>query len=186
MQKTIQVSKPKSMFIGFLSVLTVTLLFSCSKNAADVPNPANEVAATASRPEQSSNDNIIHAVPFETTLFVPCANGGAGENVVLSGFTNFVYRISWTDRGFTSGYHENVHEVKGVGAITGEKFTASGGTNGTVMGSWVNDQWVGILNRQMRVIGQNTSFTVKYKSHITVISDGTVKVNNIEQTADCN
>jgi hypothetical protein len=186
MQNTIQVSKPKSMFIGFLLVLTVTLLFSCSKNSADVPNPANEGPAAASRSEQSSNDNIIHAVPFETTLFIPCANGGAGENVILSGFTNFVYRISWTDHGFTSGYHENVHEVKGVGAISGEKFTASGGINGTVMGSWVNEQWIGILNRQMRIIGQNTSFTVKYKSHITVISDGTVVINNIDQTADCN
>jgi hypothetical protein len=70
----------------------------------------------------------------------------------------------------------------------GEKFTASGGTNGTVMGSWVNDKWVGILNRQMRVIGQeyqlhchntNLIFTVIIRRH-------GVKVNNIEETADCN
>jgi hypothetical protein len=169
-----------------VSVFTVAFLFSCSKNAADISNPAANESVASNKPAQSANDNIIHAVPFEATLFVPRANGGTGENVELTGFTNFVYQLSMNENGFTMPYHDNVHQVKGVGAVSGEKFVASGGTNGVVRGSWVNEKWIGTTISQMRVIGQHTRFTVTYKYHITVISNGTVIVNSIEQTADCN
>ena len=185
MQNVIQVSKIRSMISGFLSVFALALLFSCSKNAADVPEPAVQEATQANASSNSSRDNIIHAVPFETTLFVPCANGGAGEDVLLTGFTNFVYGMTWTDHGFTLVYHDNVHRVTGVGVTSGEKFTASGGTNGTVMGSWVNSQWVGTTTQQLRVIGRNNSFFVTYKYHIVIASDGTVTVNSEEETAAC-
>jgi GTPase len=185
MQNAMQLSKIRSMIISFLLVLAVALLFSCSKNVADVSKPVVEDATAANASSNSSSDNIIHAVPFETTLFVTCANGGAGEDVVLTGFTNFIYQMIWTDHAFTLVYHDNVHNVTGVGVSSGETFIASGGTNGTVLGSWLNSQWIGTTIRQMRVIGQNTSFTITYKYHITVTSDGTVIVNSREQTADC-
>ena len=186
-----QISNPKaiglrSMILGFLSVLTVALLFSCTKNVADVPNQAAEEATAVDENPHGKNDNIIHAVPFETTVFVPCANGGAGEDVKLTGFTNFIYGLVYTDHGFTLVYHDNVHQVTGVGLSSGEKFVASGGTNGTVNGVWYSSQWVGNTTTQMKIIGQSTKFTVIYKHHITVSQDGSVTVNNIEQTADCN
>jgi hypothetical protein len=174
------------MVIGFLSVLAVAMLFSCTKNVADISQPAAEELTAANASPNSANGNTIHSVPFETTVFVPCANGGAGEDVALTGFTNFIYQISWTDQGFTLVYHDNVHRVKGVGVNSGEKFIASGGTNGTVNGSWVNSQWIGTTITHMRIIGPNTNFTVIYKNHITVTSDGNVSVNNVEATAECN
>lgn len=124
-------------------------------------------------------------MPFETTVFVPCANGGAGEDVKLTGFTNFIYGMTWTEHAFTLVYHDNVHQVKGVGLSSGEKFVASGGTNQTVLGVWYSSQWVGTLIAQMRIVGQDTRFTVNYKYHITATPDGNVTVNSTEQTADC-
>lgn len=185
MQHAMQISKSRPMIIGFLAVLTVALLFSCTKNAADAVKPADEEATAANASSNSSNGNIIHAVPFETTLFVPCANGGAGEDVTFTGFTNFIYQITWTDQNFTLVYHDNVHKVTGIGASSGETFVASGGTNGTVMGSWVNSQWTGTTIQQLRVVGRNNSFFVTYKYHITVTSDGKVIVSSNEDTADC-
>jgi hypothetical protein len=191
MQNKMQISNPvaigwRSMILGFLSVLTVALFISCTKNVADVPNQAVEEATVANGSSNGSNDNIIHAVPFETTVFVPCANGGAGEDVKLTGFTNFIYGTTWTDHGFTLLYHDNVHQVTGVGLSSGESFVASGGTNGTVLGVWYSTQWVATTTRQMKIVGQNTRFAVSYKYHITVTGDGNVTVNSIEQTADCN
>jgi hypothetical protein len=191
MQNKMQLSNPiaiglRSMIMGFLSVLTVALLFSCTKNVADVPNQTAEEATAVDGNPNGKNDNIIHAVPFETTVFVPCANGGGGEDVRLTGFTNFIYGLIYTDRGFTMLYHDNVHKVTGVGLSSGESFVANGGTNGTVMGVWYSSQWVGNTTTQMKIVGQNTMFTVIYKHHITVSQDGSVTVNNTEQTADCN
>ena len=136
MQNTMQISKLRSMILGFLPVLTVALLFSCTKNVADVPNQAAEEATAVDANPNGKNDNIIHAVPFETTVFVPCANGGAGEDVRLTGFTNFIYGLIYTDRGFSMQYHDNVHQVTGVGLSSGESFVASGGTNGCT--AWDN------------------------------------------------
>jgi hypothetical protein len=191
MQKTMQNSNPiaiglRSMILGSLAVLVTALLFSCTKHVASVPNQAAEEATAVDGNPHGTNDNIIHAVPFETTVFVPCANGGAGEDVRLTGFTNFIYGLVYTDRGFSMLYHDNVHQVTGVGLSSGESFVASGGTNGTVVGVWYSSQWVGNTTTQMRIVGQNSRFTVIYKHHITVSQDGSVTVNNTEQTADCN
>ena len=170
---------------GFMALVAMVLLFSCSKNMADIPAQENAGLAAANESAPSNTRNSIVAVPFENTLFVPCANGGAGENVTLTGKTNFVYQMAWNDHGFTLVYHDNSYQVTGVGLSSGETFVASGGTQGTVMGSWVNDQWIGIMVRQLKITGQNTSFTVVDKLNLIVTPDGNVKVNSREQTADC-
>ena len=82
-------------------------------------------------------------------------------------------------------YHDNYHEVKGVGVSSGETFTGSGGTNGTVMGSWVNSQWVGTMVRQVKVIGKSTVFKVTETLHLVVTPDGDVTVDARDQTVDC-
>lgn len=186
MQNLKQPTRLKVFNTSLLAFFTMLLLFSCSKNQVDIPGRESGELSVSQSSSQSQNENTIHAVPFETTVFVPCANGGAGENVELTGFTNFVYQLAWNETRFVMPYHDNVHGVTGVGAISGEQFVASGGTNGTVMGSWVNSQWIGTLIRQLRIIGRNTQFTVTYKYHITVTSDGTVVVKNTDQTAACN
>ncbi|HET9746160.1 MAG TPA: hypothetical protein VFP97_10620 [Chitinophagaceae bacterium] len=185
MQHSIQLPKLKSMIIAFSSVFATTLLFSCSKNVADVGQPTVE-ETTANASSNTGNGNTIHAVPFENEFYVPCANGGAGENVVLNGFINYIYQLSWTDNGFTMVYHDNAHKVTGTGVSSGESFVASGGTNGVVMGSWVNSQWIGTTIGQLRIVGRNTNFVISYKYHITVTQDGTVVVETGELTVDCN
>lgn len=185
MQHSIQFPKLKSMIIGFSSVFATTLLFSCSKNVADVASPTVE-EITANPSSNTGNENSIHAVPFENEFFVPCANGGAGENVVLTGFINYIYQLSWTDSGFTMVYHDNAHQVTGTGVSSGELFVGSGGTNGIVRGSWVNGQWIGTTIGQLRIIGRNTNFDITYKYHITVTQDGTVVVETEELATECN
>ena len=83
-------------------------------------------------------------------------------------------------------YHDNFHEVEGVGLTSGETLVASGGTNGIVLGVWYSGQWVGTTISQMKVIGKNTRFTITFKYHITVTPDGNVTINSREQTIDGN
>jgi hypothetical protein len=186
MQQVIQVSKLRSAIFGFLSVMTAALLFSCTKNVADVPIPANEEVATVNASYHQSNRTSITDVPFENTLFVPCANGGAGEYVSISGETNFVYQIAWNDQSFHLSYQSNDHNVTGIGLASAENFVGSGGSHDAVMGSWVNGEFISNLVQETRLIGQNTKFTIRYKLHLVILSNGDVTVNIREQTADCN
>jgi len=174
------------LFSAVLSAMFVTvLLFSCTKNISDTPAPQNVQLTSATISPNASTRTSIVAVPFENTAFVPCANGGAGDSVRLTGKTNFVYQMTWTDHDFTMVYHDNDHEVKGVGVFSGETFTGSGGTNGTFMGAWVNSQWVGNFVEQTKVIGKNTVFTITQKLHLIVTPDGNVVVRIVDQTVTC-
>jgi len=180
-----QVSKFESLSAALSVFFVVAALFSCTKNIADVPAQQNAQLTSANASSNASTRTSTVAVPFENTVFVPCANGGAGEDVSLTGKTNFVYQMTWTDHDFTMLYHDNDHEVKGVGLSSGETFTGSGGTNGTVMGSWVDSHWVGTMVRQVKVIGKNTVFKVSQKLQLVVTPDGNVVVDIREQSAVC-
>jgi hypothetical protein len=125
-------------------------------------------------------------VPFENTFFVPCANGGAGEDVMLTGFLNYTYQGTWTDNGFKLVYHDNGEHVTGTGVTSGESFVGSGGTNGIAIGSWVNNQWIGSTTGQLKIVGKKTNFTISYKYHMTVTRDGTVTVYSEALSVDCN
>jgi hypothetical protein len=185
MRNVNQTSTLKLLSIFFLALFSMVLLFSCSKNAAELTGQDKAELTVADASSPSSSRNSIVSVPFENTVFVPCANGGAGEDVLLNGYTAFVYQIVWNDHDFSLSYHGNDHHVTGVGLSSGESFVSSGGFEGTVMGSWVNEQWVGTIIRQLRIIGQNTVFTVNYKLQLIVTPDGKVTVSAREQTADC-
>jgi hypothetical protein len=128
MQHVKQVSKFKLLSTSFLALFVMLLLVSCSKNITEIPGHDNTGASANIQSPQAQPNNGLVAVPFEETLFVPCANGGAGENVTLTGTSNFVYQITWNDHGFHLVYHANSHGITGVGLSSGETFSRFDGT----------------------------------------------------------
>ena len=185
MRNSKHVSKFELLSAALSAFFVVAVLFSCSKNMADVPAQQNLQLTSANASSNASTRTSTVAIPFENTVFVPCANGGAGEDVLVTGKFNLVYQMTWTDHDFTMVYHDNDHQVKGVGLSSGETFTGSGGTNGTFMGAWVNSQWVGNFVERTKIVGKNTVFTIIQKLHLIVTPDGNVVVNNVEQTVTC-
>jgi hypothetical protein len=186
MQLSFQISRLKPMIIGFLSVFVSVLLFSCSKNAADSAQPAGAEIATTKPSSEPIHQGTNYIVPFDNTFFVPCANGGAGEDVIISGFLNYTYEGTWSNDGFKIVYHDNAQHVTGTGVSSGESFVGSGNTNGIAIGSWVNDQWIGSTTGQLKLVSKNASFTVRYKYHMTVTRDGKVTIYSEALSEECN
>lgn len=185
MQIAKQTSIVKLIFYLLVLFTTLSILFSCSKDKADV-TLAKDADLAAGISSKASPRTSTVAVPYENTVYVPCANSGAGEYVQLSGNTNFLYTISWTDHGFTFGYHANSYRIKGVGLSSGETFVASGNTEGQVAGSWINGQWIAITIDQLRVTGSKTSFVIKNTYHAITTPGGDVVMNLHEQEVRCN
>ena len=183
MKKVKQASKLEAFSVGISALFVIMLLISCSRSTNDLP--AKSETTSASIAPQASTRTSLVAVPFMNTFYVPCANGGAGEQVILSGATNFVYQLQWNEQGFSLSYHFNHHGVTGVGVSSGEKFVGTGGNQTVASGSWTNDKWESITTEQFRVTGQNVTFVVTYKYHITVTANGEVVVQIFEETADC-
>jgi hypothetical protein len=114
--------------------------------------------------------------PISLTVFVPCAAGGTGENVALSGNLHDLFTVTFDGNG---GFHlyasDNPQGVSGVGLTTGNKyqgtgitlFDAQGTAGGTSVFTFVNN---------FRIIGSGpgNNLLVHENFHVTVNPDGTV------------
>ena len=185
MQNAIQLSKIRSMIIGSLSVAALTLLFSCSKNIAEIPGQEEVSASNQSSGAQTQNS--IELAPYASILFIPCANGGAGEDVTLTGTVRIVRQGINNNQRFTFTLHAIPDGVTGVGLSTGDNFTAIGGSQETVTGTIeYGGQYSATYIQQMRFTGQGISFIVKYKFHVTVTSNGEISTRIDEEKIECN
>jgi hypothetical protein len=119
-------------------------------------------------------DNV--RVPFETIVFVPCAAGGIGEEVYLSGSLHLLFRTTFDNRGgFHSKFHAQPQGLSGIGLTTGDKYQGTGVTqdnfNGRVGSTYtfVNNFWI---------IGQGSgnNLQIHENLHITVNANGEVTV----------
>jgi hypothetical protein len=123
--------------------------------------------------------------PIAIDVLIPCANGGLGEIVSLSGNLHDLFHITIDGRG---GGHFRVHDnpqgITGVGQTTGAKYQATGvtqsQTNFTV-GS--TDTFI----NNFRIIGQGpgNNFLVHENFHVTVNANGTVTVAHDNFSIEC-
>jgi hypothetical protein len=180
------VKKMRSPILLFPSILLMLLLLSCKKSMNELP-VQDKVEASLSN--QSSGANVSSTeeiVPYDQTLFVPCGNGGAGEDVALTGSLKILENIVYNNHGFTFNYHVITQGITGVGLSTGEKFQASGGNKGTITGEFGEEgQYSRVFIQQLRIIGENSVFKVTYKTKITITSDGKITTSIEDETIDC-
>lgn len=185
MQTAKNISLLKLLTHLMISIFTIMVLFSCSKEKTGTPVPANARLSPSISANASTRTSTV-AVPYDWTVYVSCGNGGAGEYVHITGSTNFVYTLSWTDHGFTYGYHANTYKIQGVGLTSGNTYVGSGFTEGQSLGSWVNEQWIFTLVDQLKLVGPNGSFTVRNTYHVTENPDGTVENRLVDHDTSCN
>ena len=115
-------------------------------------------------------------VPFAQINLVPCADGGAGELVLIEGTLHIQQHITINDNRATIKSHFQPQGADGVGLSTGDPYNATGVTqevdtlpltNGAAEFTFINN---------FRLIGQgpNNNLLVHQTVHTTVNADGTV------------
>ncbi|HEX4849224.1 MAG TPA: hypothetical protein VFV08_00390 [Puia sp.] len=184
-QEANQSTKVKFICYSILGMFLLLQMSSCTKNAVEAPGQNKIQESTLNKSATPNTNNSLMEVPFEDTLFVPCANSGAGERVVISGNMHYVYQLAWNDQGFHLVYHENTRQVIGIGLTSGDRFVASDGMQGTVTASWVNQRWIGTTDSHLRLVGKNANYSVDYKDRLVVTPDGKVVVDITDVTIDC-
>jgi hypothetical protein len=115
--------------------------------------------------------------PISLTVFVPCAAGGAGEVVFVSGELHDLYHVTLADNGsFHLDASDNPQGVSGVGLTTGAKYQGTGISRSDVNeASAILPLNVTFVNN-FRIIGQGpgNNLLVHDNFHVTVNPDGTV------------
>jgi len=161
--------------------LTVGLLAGCQQDATAPVLPADGPAFAAS----GGGVDVNQIIPWSANNWVPCANGGDGEFVALSGNLHALYNVTFDNHG---GVHVKSHYqpqgISGFGSVTGDMYHATGLTQweyNAVVGqqyTWVNNY---------RIIGQGpgNNYVEHEDIHVTVNLDGTVITEHDHLSVEC-
>ena len=113
------------------------------------------------------------------TFFVPCAAGGAGEIVDLSGPLHTLITFTINGNNVSGTAHFQPQGIVGTGETTGDKYQGTGVTKDTgFKGSFQNGQFTQSFVNNFRIIGAGpgNNFLSHEETHITINADGTVTV----------
>ena len=109
-------------------------------------------------------------------VFVPCANGGAGEVISLDGPLHILITFTINGKNVSGKTHFQPQGLSGVGLDTGDKYQATGVTQDRFKASLQNGQFNATFVNNFRMIGQGpgNNFLVHENFHVTVNANGEV------------
>jgi hypothetical protein len=137
---------------------------------------------------QAGNTTITNtSTPISGTEFVPCAAGGAGELVDVSGSIHEVIRTTINGNNVSMTFHENFQGLKGVGETTGDTYVGNGEENVSQTASLNNGQANFTGQEHININGQGSApnFSLNVIEHTTVNANGDVTVFFDNFSVDC-
>jgi hypothetical protein len=137
------------------------------------------VGLLAAGPARAAGTSFTASVkiPIDLTVFVPCANGGAGEFVTLSGNLHDLFHVTFDGSGgLTIKFLDNPQGVSGVGETTGAVYHGTGQTQETFHFSGVSDSFSDTFVNVFHIVGTGpgNDFFVREVFHVTVNANGTL------------
>jgi hypothetical protein len=160
----------------------------CMKEAKAPVNNQNEAKINSGT--QSNAALVITSnekIPIDLPVFISCANGGAGEFVVLSGPLHVTTQVTINGNRVHFKEHFQPQGLSGIGETSGNKYQATGVTQDDFSGSFVNGQFQTSSVNNFKIIGQGpgNNFLIHENFHVTVNANGTVTTVIDNFKADC-
>jgi hypothetical protein len=120
-------------------------------------------------------------------VFIPCAAGGAGEVVDLSGPLHTLISFTINGNNISGYFHFQPQGISGTGETTGAKYQATGVTQESFKASLQNGQFNFTFVNNFRIIGQGpgNNYLVHETLHLTINADSTVTVYHDNFSVDC-
>lgn len=146
--------------------------------------------ALALAPPVASQAAVVTNVqePIDTFLGIPCANGGAGEVVHVTGTLHSLSSITMDGRGGIHGTdHFQPQGVSGVGLTTGATYRATWLLSGTFNFDLDDAPEELTAFNDLRLIGQGRAdnYLVHSVLHLTINANGVVTVDSFKFSAEC-
>jgi hypothetical protein len=140
-------------------------------------------AATTSSAGVVVNDSS----PIVLVVFVPCADGGTGELVVLEGNLHTLVTFTLNGNNVSGKTHFQPQGISGVGLTTGDKYHGTGVTQDHFKGSLQNGQFTSTFVNNFRIVGQGpgNNFSIHENFHLTVNANGVVTVTHDNFRVTC-
>jgi len=143
---------------------------------------------TSARAQAVTNTTNVQ-VPLNFPQFVPCANGGAGDIVILTGTVHILAHVTVDAQ---AGIHvhtvTNFQDVSAVGQVTGLNYRGVGVLHTDMINNnGPTQQLEGTQESTFQVVGQGPGNNLKFKAlfHQTVNSNGEFTADVVNVSADC-
>jgi hypothetical protein len=137
------------------------------KKVAVLAAAAAVALATANLAQAAVSSNV--SVPLATSTFVPCADGGAGEIVNLTGNLHILATVTFDSAGGVHGtLLFNPQAVSGVGSVSGVAYRGTGGTLSTFTG---NVGAVSTLVNNFRIVGAGGAGSLQVHENVALVVD---------------
>jgi hypothetical protein len=126
-------------------------------------------------------------VPFAQAVFVPCANGGAGEFVLVEGTLHLQEHITINNNRANLKIHAHPQGAKGVGQITGDIYHATGVTQEQDSIPLVNGAFEFTFINNFRLIGPgpDNNLQTHQTIHLTMNANGVITAIVDNTSVDC-
>jgi hypothetical protein len=128
------------------------------------------------------------SVPLDGfSVFIPCANNGAGELVIFQGNLHVLLSFTINNNRVSGKDHFQPQGLTGTGNVTGDKYQGTGVTQSMFSGSLVNGQFESTSVNNFRIIGQGpgNNYLVHEIAHITINANGLATVFFDSLSVDC-
>ena len=126
-------------------------------------------------------------VPFAQAALVPCANGGAGEIVLVEGTLHVQNHLTINNNRLSLKTHFQPQGAEGTGTVTGDKYRATGVTQEQDSTGVIGASEFTFVNN-FRIIGSgpDNNLQVHQLIQITIDANNIIRTNVINTTIDCN
>ena len=172
----------------FLALLMLNLLACQKETTVSSANQKQESVSPDTQLAQAAiTSNVNLKFPIGISLFIPCANGGAGEMVDVSGDLHQLVTLVVNGNHFHIKMQFQPQGLSGLGEITRDKYQATGGTQVVQDGTFLNGQYAETDVNNFRFIGQGTgnNFLEHDVFHVTFDADGIITSNHVSSSFDC-
>jgi len=163
----------KQSCLAALVAVAGLMVLGCQKSPNPVEAPLAEQGGVNSLAKASTFTSNV-SFPIDLILFVPCAAGGVGEDVHVTGEIHELFHVTLDGQG---GFHlelqQNGQGIRGIGLTTGDEYQVAG------MGRFSSNGKVGteattVSNLRFIGKGSASNFLTHHTMHITVNANGTV------------
>jgi len=171
-----------------LVIFLVLLLIGCQDQTDIVESPLNDSDGNYDLSKVTILTQIEEIIPFSATRFIPCINGGAGEDVEVSGTA----KIKWVEfLDGNGGFHGRLSfqtlEYESVGQITGDIYQGVGGKERQTI--YVNPVGYPVSHNftaNYNYHGPNNNYREHVNAALVVNANGEITADFFNVSIDCN
>ena len=124
-------------------------------------------------------------IEYDAYVFVECANGGAGEEVHLTGYLHVTFSQTFDNAG---GVHVKMHAnpqgISGIGQTTGDQYRGTG-VSQDQFNAKVGEEYTFINNFNIIGQGPGNNALVHENFHITIDANGNLTADFDNSHSEC-